>query len=307
MTENELYRYPREGGWQIRIFPNKYPALRIEGNPFCADGVTLDIKEDGPWGEMQATGAHEVVVESPNHGLEFHHFSPELTAQVFLAVCERYHDLRRDRRMNYFFYFRNTGEHSGRSLRHPHSQIVAATEAYDKYSEVLTEFCQFLAKFGKCLYCAHLEKIERTKTAPGSLLIAENDCYIAFAPYAPEFRFETWVMPRQDYCRGSFAHTLENHLLRVRLGEILREVAQRITAVYKPLHVEPSYNMGLYTAPYNVDTHIQSFHWHIRIFPRGLKTDASFELTTGLPIPEILPEYYAAEMKAADISEFSIP
>ncbi len=43
-------------GWSVRVVPNKFPALGIEG--------TLDRQADGMFDRMNGVGAHEVIIES---------------------------------------------------------------------------------------------------------------------------------------------------------------------------------------------------------------------------------------------------
>ena len=64
-TPNEVLVYGRNGGsantagWSIRVVPNKFPALGIEGN--------LDKEGEGLFDKMNGIGAHEVIIESPDH------------------------------------------------------------------------------------------------------------------------------------------------------------------------------------------------------------------------------------------------
>src|SRR5262245_27794174 len=53
---------PNAPGWAVRVFPNKYPALKIEGE--------LDREGDGVYDRMNGIGAHEVIVETPDHDRE---------------------------------------------------------------------------------------------------------------------------------------------------------------------------------------------------------------------------------------------
>src|SRR3990172_8646486 len=64
-TPQEVMAY-REGnsppngpGWLLRVIPNKFPALMIEGG--------LDREGDGVYDYMNGVGAHEVIIESPHH------------------------------------------------------------------------------------------------------------------------------------------------------------------------------------------------------------------------------------------------
>ena len=43
--------------WNLRVVPNKFPALGIEGD--------LDRQADGMFDKMNGVGAHEVVIETP--------------------------------------------------------------------------------------------------------------------------------------------------------------------------------------------------------------------------------------------------
>src|SRR4030043_2353944 len=51
---------PRNGpGWSLRVVSNKFPVLRVEGE-INREGVGL-------YDKMSGIGAHEVIIETPNH------------------------------------------------------------------------------------------------------------------------------------------------------------------------------------------------------------------------------------------------
>jgi len=64
-TPPEILAYGRNGtgantpGWNIRVVPNRFPALGIEGE--------LDREGEGLFDKMNGIGAHEVVIETPQH------------------------------------------------------------------------------------------------------------------------------------------------------------------------------------------------------------------------------------------------
>src|ERR1700677_4256103 len=64
-TPKEILAYGRNGGgkdtpgWTVRVVPNKFPALGIEGG--------LDREGEGLFDRMNGVGAHEVIIESPDH------------------------------------------------------------------------------------------------------------------------------------------------------------------------------------------------------------------------------------------------
>jgi len=51
---------PNTTGWNLRVVPNKFPALQVEGN--------LDREGIGLYDRMNGIGAHEVVIEHRNTG-----------------------------------------------------------------------------------------------------------------------------------------------------------------------------------------------------------------------------------------------
>ena len=64
-TPSEVLAYRPNGagrdaqGWTVRVVPNKFPALQIEGS--------LNRSADGMFDKMNGIGAHEVVIETPDH------------------------------------------------------------------------------------------------------------------------------------------------------------------------------------------------------------------------------------------------
>src|SRR5262245_39758289 len=50
---------PDGPGWRVRVVPNRFPALRIEGD--------LDRRGQDMYDLMNGVGAHEMIVESPEH------------------------------------------------------------------------------------------------------------------------------------------------------------------------------------------------------------------------------------------------
>src|SRR5437773_351460 len=84
---------PNGPGWQVRVVPNKFPALQIEG--------TLDRRGEGLYDKMNGVGAHEVVIEGPHHDQDLADLPVEHIEQVLIAYRERVLDLHRDRRFRH--------------------------------------------------------------------------------------------------------------------------------------------------------------------------------------------------------------
>src|SRR5262249_16223231 len=108
---------PNGPGWSYRVVPNKFPALRIEGE--------LEPTGEGLYDRMNGLGAHEVVIESPDHQASLATMPVDAVADVLFAFRERVLDLKKDERFHYILIFKNHGEAAGASLEHPHSQLIA--------------------------------------------------------------------------------------------------------------------------------------------------------------------------------------
>jgi UDPglucose--hexose-1-phosphate uridylyltransferase len=54
-----LLDLPSQGKWQVRVYPHFRPLYRIEGDP--------GRSAEGIYDRMASVGAHEIVVETPDH------------------------------------------------------------------------------------------------------------------------------------------------------------------------------------------------------------------------------------------------
>ena len=92
---------PNRPGWKLRVTPNKFPALKVEG--------TVNREPQGIYDRMNGIGAHEVVIETPNHTEDLVQMSVPQVRDVLWAYRERMLDLQRDIRLKYVMIFKNFG------------------------------------------------------------------------------------------------------------------------------------------------------------------------------------------------------
>src|SRR5260221_2011520 len=123
--ETQAYRPNPNGGpavqrdtpaWTVRVVPNKFPALGIEGS--------LNRQADGMFDRMNGIGAHEVIIETPDHNASLANLPPKRIEDVLWTFRDRILDLKKDRRFKYILIFKNHGEAAGASLEHSHSQLI---------------------------------------------------------------------------------------------------------------------------------------------------------------------------------------
>lgn len=275
---------PNTNGWWVRVVSNKFPALAIEGQ--------LDRQGVGMYDYMNGVGAHEVIIETPDHNRCIATISRQQAKEVFWAARQRMIDLSADDRFKYILLFRNHGKIAGASLEHPHSQLIALPMVPKDVSEEMRGVERFYEYHERCVYCDMI----RQELNYGRRVIEENEDFIAFQPFAPKFPFETWVMPKEHKA----ALTEEGPEQVAKFAEIVQNVLRRIS---KCLNYPP-YNYTLHTAPINQERDQNPyFHYHLEIMPR-LTIAAGFEMGTGVYINVTSPEDAAEHLRNTDISEF---
>lgn len=274
-TPNEVLAYGRENwqssnnsGWQLRVVPNKYPALVIEGN--------LDKQGEGMYDRMNGIGAHEVIIETPHHDLQFAEMSPQDMLQTFRAYKERIIDLAKDSRFNYVMAFKNFGKAAGASLEHSHSQLVALPILPRIIVLEIEGSLSYFRYKDRCVFCdiIHQEMEQNTR------LVCQNELFVALVPYAPRTPFEVWVLPRNH--NSSYIDQNEDSLAA--LVTIFSEVMRRLNGCIAKI----PYNFVLHTQPLR-SASLEHYHWHFEIVPK-LTSIAGFEWGTGFYINPMPPE-----------------
>jgi UDPglucose--hexose-1-phosphate uridylyltransferase len=276
-------------GWQVRVVPNKFPALRIEGD--------LDRKGIGIHDRMNGVGAHEVIIETPRHDMSMADMQIEDLKKVIWMYRERLVDLLGDSRFKYILIFKNYGSAAGASLAHPHTQIIATPVTPLTLAQELTSARDHYRYKERCLFCDVIEQELEAKDR----IVTANDRLVAIAPYASRFPFELFLAPRHHH--HSFAEISDAmvHDLAVALKNVLMRIKKCLN--------DPPYNFLIHTIP-NVkaapkrtaywDTIMVDYHWHIEIMPR-LTRIAGFEWGTGFYINPTPPEEAAKYLREVDI------
>lgn len=272
---------PGASNWKVRVFPNKFPALRIEENPARSEDAHH-------FSSMGGCGAHEVIVESPEHNTFLGQQPAEQIDLVLSTLQIRYRDLMRDKRFQTIILFKNHGLGAGTSLQHPHWQLIATPVVPRLLRAQHNEAEAYFDHYGVCLYCAMLDRELTAETR----ILANNHDFVAFLPFASHVPFETWIMPRT--AQPSFT-VVDKRQMRS-LAEILRTALLKL---YTGLD-NPDFNLTIDDVPRG-DENKEYFRWHMRILPR-LSTPAGFELGSGMSINTVLPEDAAAFLREVPVA-----
>jgi len=266
-------------GWTVRVVPNKFPALGIEGN--------LNRQAEGMFDKMNGLGAHEVIIETPDHNATLEELPEKRIEDVLWAFRDRILDLKQDKRFKYILIFKNHGESAGASLEHSHAQLIALPILPKHVVEELEGAKQYYIYKERCVFC----DIVRQELDNGLRVVAENDETLTVAPFAPRFPFETWILPKRH--ESGF----ENSSSRVyeSLAKAIKTLLQKADLVLD----NPAYNMVLHTSPLQ-EAQNDHYHWHIEFMPKLTKT-AGFEWGTGFYINPTPPEEAARFLREANV------
>jgi UDPglucose--hexose-1-phosphate uridylyltransferase len=279
LTPPEIVAHRKHGAantpdWTVRVVPNKFPALKIEGD--------LNREGVGVFDLMSGIGAHEVIIDSPDHFRDMADLSIAETEEVVWIYLARSMDLKRDKRFKYILIFKNYGKSAGASLEHPHSQLIALPIVPKRVSEEVDGAARYYDYKERCVFCDILrqEKDEKDR------IVYENDFFLAFCPYVSRFSYETWILPKKH--QSDFT-SLERDAVGA-LAKALHVALGRI----KTLLSDPSYNFIIHTSPINGHQR-EDYHWHIEIMPKLSKV-AGFEWGSGFYINPVPPDIAARNL-----------
>lgn len=279
-TPPEIMAYREEGtkpdtpGWWVRVVPNLFPALKKGAE---------EIEEQNFYLTKPGAGAHEVLIESPEHDSSLESHSLQHVREIFLAWRDRYQALINEEPIQYIQLFKNEGSIAGASLEHPHSQLIATPLIPPVVDDELKGAQEYYQQQGKCIYCEMI----RHELETAARIVAKNDDFLAFCPFASRFPFETWIIPKQHQA----GFDLINNDQLQSLSVVVQEATRKITGSLN----HPPYNMVLHSAPAG-SSDAAYYHWHLEILPR-LTIVAGFEWGTGIVINPTPPESAAEYLR----------
>jgi len=264
--------------WSLRVVPNKFPALQIHGE--------LSKTGEGIFDKMNGIGAHEVVIETPEHNLSLSTMPLKAVEDALWAYYMRLDDLKKDQRFKYALIFKNEGEAAGASLEHTHSQIIALPIVPKLVREEIDSAERYFNFKERCIFCDVINQ----ELEDGKRVIYENKDYLAIAPFAPRSPFETWILPKKH--ESAFRPLNKDFSM---LADILQRILRQIDRI---LDVPP-YNFIIHTSPFYAEEN-EYYHWHMEITPKLTKI-AGFEWGSGFYINPTPPEEAAKFMREAKI------
>ncbi|HUI75792.1 MAG TPA: DUF4931 domain-containing protein [Candidatus Acidoferrum sp.] len=283
-----IFSWPSEGPWQVRVVPHPEPLYRVELDP--------ERVAEGMYDKMGPLGAHEIVVETPEHEKHFSQLSDEEIERVLSVWAARIADLKKDARFKYVSVFKNQGVLAGEEWAHAHSQVAATIFVPRRLKYELHAAHDWFKGKERCIFC----DVVRQEEKQGKRIVDVQGDYYALCPYASRVPYEVWVM-----------HRKHNHVFeQPRPGANRRQLAALLGRVIRRLEkIAPAYHLVVHTAPNTKSkkgelagywkTLADDYHWHIEIMPIVEKRSKSYSIKEVYFNAE-LPETAAAQLRGLD-------
>jgi len=283
-----LLTWPLEGAWQVRVIPHPDALYRVENDPGRA--------AEGIYDKMGPLGAHEVIIETPEHDRKLWQLSDEQIDRVLWAWGNRLSDLKKDARFKYVSVFKNQGSLAGEEWTHAHSEVTATIFVPRRIKYELSAAHEWFKDRERCVFC----DIVRQEEKQGKRIIDVQGDYYALCPYASRVPFEIWLL-----------HRRHNHLFeQPRPGSNRSQLAALLGRVLRRLEkIAPAFHLVVHTAPNTRNkkgelagywkTLADDYHWHIEIMPI-LETRSKSYSIKEVYFNAILPEQAAEQLRAID-------
>jgi UDPglucose--hexose-1-phosphate uridylyltransferase len=276
LSEKEIFSLRDENGnWKTRVVANLYNAVDIDKNK--------ESYREGFFEYENALGAHEVLIETPQHEIGMHEYSQEQFKNYLLTIIERIKDLSKDQRLEFIQVFKNKGMKAGASISHPHSQIIATAFIPKKVEQEIKRKKEYFKKHKRPL----LLDIVNEELRLNKRVISQNNTFVAFCPFASEYPFEILIT------RKNFVSSLKE----LELNEI-EDLSQILQVAHQKLQKtlgDFDFNMIFKDLPTDQDNIKEYTGFYIQIIPR-IYNLAGYELATEIKINPIIPETASSEL-----------
>lgn len=237
------------GDWLVKVVENKFPSLTSD-NP-------------------QSYGKQEIVIDTPLASTPLSHLSIDQITNVLKVYQERTKKLLEQNGIEYVLVFRNDGYEAGASLAHAHSQIFALPVIPQKFMRESELIDQYIKNNNRNPF----DDIIKYEKQAKKRIVCEDDDFLVFCPYASQWPFELWIMPKKHLTKST---ELNNKQLK-NIAKYLKQYLRKLN------NHKISFNIYL-------ENGVNSNHrFCIKICGRS-NIWGGFELATGVVINTVPPE-----------------
>jgi len=273
--------------YDVYLYPNDFPALSPDSDRYAPP------EELGLFAETGARGSCDVVLYSPQHTLPPSKLTLQSWGKVVDVWTERTRQLAESPDIAFVAVFENCGEAVGVTMPHPHGQIYAMPFIAPNVEKEIASAQQYAKTHaGECIFCALLREEDKNRTR----VVAENEHFLAFVPFAARFPAEISIYARR-HCRTLLDLTSEERASLASLISIVRRKYDNLFGFMLPLM------MAVKQAP--LRAHELPYHLHVQFLPlqrsaTKLKYLATIETAYGTFLADTAPEQVAKNLRAAE-------
>ncbi len=283
-TTGDLLTEIPESDFEVVVFDNRSPSLRPPSGDFALPDLVGSDTDEGV-----AAGKCEVICFTADHGGAFKSLSPQRVRTLLEAWRDRTRELSQEPYIEHIAPFENRGEEIGVTLAHPHGQIYAYSYLPPRVSKMLEVARAHHQKTGRVLF----DDVVARELRDGDRIIARNEHWVAFTPYASRYPFEIHVAPLQPVADlAELAPAACDSFPSIAI-----EVMQRLDGVFG---IDMAYIAAWHQAPVREGRDLLRLHWQItsvRRAPGKLKYLAGSESAMGAFIMDMKPEQSAQQLK----------
>lgn len=278
-SPSEIFRVGSKKTWQIRVVPNKFPAL-VGSKPQA-------YEDDGVIQRMPGTGGHEVIIESPLHNEYIAKMEVKQIHELLKVYKARHLEHQKNPNIKYIVIFKNYGARAGTSIEHPHSQVVAMPVVPTSVLNRIEKAFAYYKAHDECVFCRMVgEELRRKKR-----IVLESKEFVALIPFAAYSPFHTWILPKKHL--NCFGDTTD-----AQLKDLAHVLKAYFLKIYQGLN-NPAFNLVIRSLPCG-DKRKKEFHWYIAVILR-LTSAAGFEMGSGMFINVSLPEKDTAFLRKVEV------
>ena len=280
----ELLTEIPEPEFEVVVFDNRGPSFRPPVGDFELPEALSTQTAEG-----QTAGKCEVICFAPDHGKSLKDLAPSQVRVILEAWKDRVRELSQESFIAHIAPFENRGEEVGVTLTHPHGQIYSYPFLPPRVEKMLAAAQEHKDRTGRVL----LDDVVAREIKDGERIIARNDHWIAFVPYAARYPFEIHVAPLNPV--ADLAEL--DDAASAAFPELALEVLNRLDRVFG---IEMAYIATWHQAPVRVGRDVMRLHWQItsvRRQPGKLKYLAGSESAMGAFIMDLKPEQSATQLR----------
>jgi UDPglucose--hexose-1-phosphate uridylyltransferase len=276
--------------YDVYLYPNDFPAFSPDTKPF----------EPGPglFAETGPRGACDVVLYSPEHTLPPSKLTVDNWRKVVDLWTRRTAEHADNRDIAFVAVFENCGEAVGVTMPHPHGQIYGFPFIPPTaQKELISAHLHSDAHNGECLFCRLLEE----ELKDGSRIVAADEHFVTFVPYAARFPAEISIYPRR-HTRTLMDLRSEERMSLANAISIVRRKYDNLYGFLMPLM------MAVRQAPLHQPD--APYHLYVQFLPlqrsaTKLKYLATIETAFGSFLADTAPEQMAETLRRCEPATYS--